>query len=81
MKLRRQKFNIVKKKKENINNELFSHYFEYLNPVIMFEKFRDSSDEKNKSMVESSNEKPTKLKNIVKMCLKMKYLNLKRMKK
>ena len=47
----------------------------------MFEKFRDSSDEKNKSMVESSNEKPTKLKNIVKMCLKMRYLNLKRMKK
>ena len=32
----------------------------------MFERLRDSSDEKNKSMVESINEKLTKLKNIVK---------------
>ena len=45
---------------------MFSHYLEYLNPVIMFERLRDSSDEKNKSMVESINEKLTKLKNIAK---------------
>ena len=45
---------------------MFSHYFDYLNPVIMFERLRDSSDEKSKSMVESINEKLTKLKNIVK---------------
>ena len=32
----------------------------------MFERLRDSSDEKNKSMVESINEKLTQLKNIVK---------------
>ena len=32
----------------------------------MFERLRDSTDEKNKSMVESINEKLTKLKNIVK---------------
>ena len=32
----------------------------------MFERLRDSSDEKNKSMVESINEKLTKLKNNVK---------------
>ena len=32
----------------------------------MFERLRDSSDEKNKSMVESINEKLTKFKNIVK---------------
>ena len=41
---------------------MFSHYLEYLNPVIMFERLRDLSDEKNKSMVESINEKVTKLK-------------------
>ena len=32
----------------------------------MFEKLRNASDEKNKNMVESINEKLTKLKNIVK---------------
>ena len=32
----------------------------------MFKKLRDSSDEKNKNMVESINKKLTKLKNIVK---------------
>ena len=39
-----------------------------LSPDIMFERLRDSSDEKNKSMVESINEKLIKLKNIVKKC-------------
>ena len=56
-----------KKEKENINNdELFSYYFDYLSPENMFEKLRNASDEKNKNMVESINEKLTKLKNIVK---------------
>ena len=66
VKLRKQKLDIIKKKKENINNELFSHYFDYLNPVIMFERLRDSSDEKNKDLVKSINMKLAKLKNIVK---------------
>ena len=62
----------MKKKKKNVKetleiiNELFNYYFNYLSPDIMFERLRDSSDEKNKSMVESINEKLTKLKNIVK---------------
>ena len=38
VKLRKQKLNIIKKKKENINNELFNNYFDYLKPVIMFER-------------------------------------------
>ena len=60
------------KEKKNVKetleiiNELFNYYFNYLSPDIMFERLRDSSDEKNKSMVESINEKLTKLKNIVK---------------
>ena len=66
VKLRRQKFDIIKKKNENINNGLLSHYFDYSNPVIMFERLRDASDEKNKDLVESINKKLTKMKNIVK---------------
>ena len=49
--------NNCKKQKENINNKLFSYYFDYLNPVIMFERLRDASDEKNKDLVESINKK------------------------
>ena len=66
VKLRRQKLDITNKKKENINNELFNYYLSYLNPIIMFEKLRDASDERNKDMVESINKKLTKMKNIVK---------------
>ena len=66
VKLRRQKLDITNKKKENINNELFNYYLSYLNPIIMFEKLRDASDERNKDMVESVNKKLTKMKNIVK---------------
>ena len=47
----------------------------------MFKKLRDPSDEKSKKIVEPINNKLTKMKNIVKMCLEMKYLRLKRMKK
>ena len=48
VKLRKQKLNIIRKKKENINNELLNHYFDYLNAVIMFERLRNSSDKKKK---------------------------------
>ena len=57
---------IIAKKKENINNELFSYYFDYLSPESMLKKLRDVSDEKDKNMVESINKKLTKLKNIIK---------------
>ena len=60
------KVNKGKKKKESINNGLFSHYFDYLNPVIMFERLREAIDEQNKNLVESVNKKLTKMKNIVK---------------
>ena len=45
----------------------------------MFERLRDSSDEKNKTMVESINEK-LNWKKSLKMCLRM-MIDLKRMKK
>ena len=46
VKSRRQKLDIIKKKKKNINNELFNNYFDYLNPDTMFKRLRDSSNEK-----------------------------------
>ena len=57
---------IIDKKKKNIKNLLFDHYFDYLNPDIMSEKLKNASFEKNKNMVESINKKLIKLKNIVK---------------
>ena len=56
----------MSKRKKYINKKLFNYYFNYSNPDSMFKRLRDSSDEKNKSVVESINEKLTKLKNIVK---------------
>ena len=66
VKLRRQRLDIIDKKKENINNEFFNHYFSYLNPDIMFKRLRDASDKKNKDIVKSINKKLTTTKNIVK---------------
>ena len=80
VKLRRQKFDIINKNKEEIDNELFNHYFSYLKPD-MIKRFKNASDERNKNMVESINEKLSKVKKSFKMCLKIKYLGLKRMKK
>ena len=65
VKLRRQRLDIINKKKENINNELFNHYFGYLNPIIMLERLRDASDERNKRSG-GINQQETKMKNIVK---------------
>ena len=66
VKLRRQRLDKISKKKENINNEWFNHYFSSLSPSIMLERLIDGSDERNKDMVESINKKITKMKNIVK---------------
>ena len=44
---------------------LFNHYLDYSNPDIVFKRLRDSTDEKNKNMVELINQKLTKLKRIV----------------
>ena len=53
---------MVAKKKKNVNNELFNYFLKYSNPDIKFRRLRDSTDEKNKSLVESINKKLTKLK-------------------
>ena len=50
-KLRKQKLNVMTKKEENIYNKLFSYYFKYSNPDIMFKRLRDSMDQKSKNTV------------------------------
>ena len=62
VKSRRQRLEIINKKKENINNKLFSDYFDYSNPDTMIERLIDASDEKNKNMVESINKDLNKTK-------------------
>ena len=44
-------------------------------------KLRDASDEINKNLVNSINEKLTKIKILLKMCLKITTLRLKRIKR
>ena len=44
IKSRRQRLDIINKKKENINNELFNNYFDYLNPDTMFKRLRDAKN-------------------------------------
>ena len=45
VKLRRQRLDIIEKKKKSISNLLFYHYFNYSNPDIMIKKFKNASDE------------------------------------
>ena len=66
VKSRRQNLGIINKKTENINNELFDHYFDYLNATIILKRLRDASDVRNKDLVESMNKKLTNMKNIIK---------------
>ena len=62
VKSRRQRLDIINKKKENINNEFFKEYFDYSNPDTMIKRLKDVSDEKNKNMVESINKKLNEMK-------------------
>ena len=66
IKSRRQRLDIINKKKENIKNKLFSDYFNYSNPDTRLKRLRDASDEKNKNMVESISKKLNKIKKIIK---------------
>ena len=64
--LRKQKLDIINKNKGKINNELFKEYFNYSNPDTMIKRLKNASDERNKDLVESINEKLNKIKKIVK---------------
>ena len=66
VKSRRQRKDIINKKKENINNEFFKEYFNYSNPDTMIKRLKDASDEKNKNMVKLINKNLNKMKKIIK---------------
>ena len=66
VKSRRQRLDIINKKKEDVNNELFTEYFDYSNPDTMISILKDANDEKNKNMVESINKKLNKMKKFIK---------------
>ena len=66
IKSRRQRLDIINKKKENINNELFKEYFDYSNPDTMIKRLKNVNDEINKNMVESINKSLNKMKKIIK---------------
>ena len=72
---------IIKKNKENINNELLKEYFDYSNPETMIKRLKDVGNEKNKNVVKLINKNLNKMKKSLKMCLKIKHLRLERMKK
>ena len=57
---------IINTRKENINNELFKEYFNYSNLDTIIKRLKDTSEERNKNMIELINQKPTKMKNILK---------------
>ena len=65
VKLRKQKLDIINKNKEKINNELFKEYFNYSDSDTMIKRLKNASDERNKDMEESINEKLNKMKKIV----------------
>ena len=50
-KLRRQRLNMVKEKEENLNNELFSYFFNYSRPSNMCNRLSDAKGEINKNQV------------------------------
>ena len=80
-KKKKKKLDIINKNKENINNEFFEEYFNYPNPDTLIKRLKDVGDEINKKNVESMNKNPNKMKKSLKMCLKIKNLRLKRIKK
>ena len=65
-KLRRQRLNMVKEKEENLNNELFSYYFNYSRPSNMCNRLSDAKGEINKNQVYLIKKALTKIKDIVK---------------
>ena len=56
---------MVKEKEKNINNKLFSYYFNYSSPSNILSRLSEARSEINKNQVNSINE-TLKIKNIVK---------------
>ena len=65
-KLRRQRLDKVKKREKNINNNFFSHYFNYSSPKNLCGRLGDAKGEINNDEVYLIKEELTKIQNTVK---------------
>ena len=82
VKLRRRRIAEIKKEEKNIDYKLFKEYFTYYrNLSDMYEKLRMTEGEKNEDQVYVIKKVLDKIKKSLKMCLKIKNLRLKRIKK
>ena len=82
VKLRRSRIAEIKKEEKNIDYKLFKEYFTYYrNLSDMYEKLRMTEGEKNEDQVYVIKKVLDKIKKSLKMCLKIKNLRLKRIKK
>ena len=82
VKLRRRRIAEIKKEEKNIDYKLFKEYFTYYrNLSDMYEKLRMTEGEKNEDQVYEIKKVLDKIKKSLKMCLKIKNLRLKRIKK
>ena len=82
VKLRRRRIAEIKKEEKNIDYKLFKEHFTYYrNLSDMYEKLRMTEGEKNEDQVYVIKKVLDKIKKSLKMCLKIKNLRLKRIKK
>ena len=67
IKLRKKRFDEIKRKEQNINNELFKAYFtDYQNPSSMYKKSSETENTKiNKTRADLIKKVLTKLKRII----------------
>ena len=66
IKLRKEGFNEIKRKEQNINNELFKAYFtDYQNPSNMYKTLSEAKDAVNEVRVDSIKKVLSKLQRIV----------------
>ena len=82
IKLRRGRSDEIKRKEQNINNELFKKYFtDYQNPSNMYKKLSETKGAVNEVRVDSIKKVLSTLQRIIVMYLKIMHLRVKRMKR
>ena len=66
IKLRKKRFDEIKRKEQNINNELFKAYFtDYQSPSSMYKKSSETENTINKTRADLIKKVLTKLKRII----------------
>ena len=66
IKLRKERFDEIKRKEQNINNELFKAYFiDYQSPSSMYKELSKTKDTENEVRVDLIKEVLTKMKKVI----------------